>query len=647
MKNRNYASSGTYDIKVGDEQYTMIVKADYFTSATAALEDPIMEVTIKNQKGEIINSSKDSICYMETMEDGNKNFSYKTKNGFELSAKMSESNETVASTIESSIDNDDSTIMTKLEYDGKFDKTTKKTSTYNKNDKTKVVETSDGIKSEIKNYDVLESGESKLTSIESQNLVDKSSKISTYDNENNTFIDEKIDSNGQKTTTIGKFNITTGTISGKIYDYQVGVSITSDNTGNTIKAKYETSKTLEKIKDTSGNVFSVEDIMQTAKGKVEGQTIADVLDSIKSNIVSKSATDIFNTTSNESSEIAMDIYDEKAYQYNALSELLNNALKFNFNDIADRDEELALIYDNILKNQDEISSILNEMYVDLNSYLEAFGLDMSSVQNLSLPANETTQEQEKTPIGTAVNGGNDPTNGGTTPNGGETTGVATPTPTNVLDEEIDTDIPKNVVDKAVEAVDKSTPVPTKAENSTDTTKEEQDNLDKIIKATVDEIANLEELKYNEETFTKNGLVQRNGEMISGLNWRYYIQTDLKIVSEVTDYSVYGLSGVLNSKVNESTDGLGSKTLYSYVYDIDGNVLKDSVAKSTQSAFCIISDNDVDLAFARIIGKGNQTNYNTAGYVNVILDGTSQETSKSAYKILISGSRAKKMIQKQL
>ena len=172
--------------------------------------------------------------------------------------------------------------------------------------------------------------------------------------------------------------------------------------------------------------------------------------------------------------------------------------------------------------------------------------------------------------------------------------------------------------------------------ATDTTGTDVAKKDAAVKEALNELASATEMKYDEQTFKDAGITVRQGDAVGDAQWRYYISTDLEIVSQVTDYSVYGLTGVMGTTT--SADQYGTKSAYSYVYDVDGNILKDSVAKSTQTGLGIVSASGADIAYIREIGKGNQTNYSTEGFANITLDGLAESKSQLGAKVYISGNR---------
>ena len=385
-----------------------------------------------------------------------------------------------------------------------------------------------------------------------------------------------------------------------------------------------------------------------------GKSIADVLETKVKELQNE-------TTLSSWLEIGSNIdlenyYDHKAAKYNAIMSLLNDLEKYENGE--QRDEKQNSYYEHLLANKEILEKYIEEQLQDFMVYFEHLDLDLNDLKKVSDQDcqnwNEETGEcediilDENLPKEQGGVGGNQPLPEGTdvgqvgdTPMTEQETGKLEENLEDLdkeLENEKELEEGKELLEEELapekEEVPKETP-----EDVTDNDDEEQAALDKVIKESLDALTQNEELKYNEDTFKNLGLTTRQGETIGNSTWRYYISTDLEIVSEVTDYSTYGLTGLLNSNVDTSTDGLGTKTAYSYVYDVDGNILKDSVAKSTQTAMAIATENSMDYAFIRLVGKGNEQNYDLSGYVTITLDGN-ENSQNLSYKLLATGSRTK-------
>lgn len=362
------------------------------------------------------------------------------------------------------------------------------------------------------------------------------------------------------------------------------------------------------------------------KHSIEGsnnKTVADVLETIKETSNKLGSLTNINISNTNNVEDFEKVYNQRAAYYNLLYEVLAKVDKGS--------EPYASYFKEHTKELEEIKKLKENLYGDLFNYFEYY-LDGKN-PNAELPIDNTQNQngQGQVPNGTKI----------------ENPGSENIENTEKLEDDIK-NLQENVEnndflepEKVEEEIgpEEEPQEDTTPEDPTDNDDEEQAKIDEEITKLLDELLQNSEYNYNEDTFKGIGLSTRQGETVGDSSWRYYISTELEIVSEVTDYATFGLTGLLNSNINTSTDGLGTKTAYSYVYDIDGNILKDSVAKSTQTAMAIASDNVVgDYAFIRLIGEGNEQDYNTNGYATVTLDGN--ENSQLSFKLIISGNRKK-------
>ena len=173
------------------------------------------------------------------------------------------------------------------------------------------------------------------------------------------------------------------------------------------------------------------------------------------------------------------------------------------------------------------------------------------------------------------------------------------------------------------------------------------NHNQKVNTAINELKGEDFASISEEYFKDTLEIKPQGEDIdtNGVLWKYYIYTHLELVSNVTDYSIYGLNGVVGS--SSIVDEFGNTSAYGYAVDIDGKILKDSVAKSTQTAYAtntnpfayVVDNNVINTKFIlKMQGKGTSENYTTKGYVDILKSATD---NTPAYQYLVTSSRQEK------